>query len=286
MTNASRTRVIRIAAPCAACLLVLGAWQLVCTLDLVPSFMLPSPLDVARALVVDGQLLASHAGVTLLEALAGLAAGIVLGFALAVAMERFRLVDAALSPIVTISQTIPVVAVAPLLVLWFGYGMLPKVLLVALTTFFPITVALASGFKSVDPDAVDLMRTMGASRWQVFRFAQLPAAAGSFFTGLRISATYAVIGAVVAEWLGGFQGLGVYMTRVRKSYDYDSLFAAIVVVAAVSLALLGATKALERACMPWRRVRRQDRGEGRMPKAEWGCGREGGRKGGRRGMRR
>ena len=130
-------------------------------------------------------------------------------------------------------------------------------LLVALTTFFPITVALASGFRSVDPDAVDLMRTLGASRWQVFRFAKLPAAAASFFTGLRISVTYAVIGAVVAEWLGGFDGLGVYMTRVRKSYDYDSLFAAIVVVSAVSLALLGATKALERACMPWLRARRK-----------------------------
>ena len=257
MTNAQRTRIIRIVAPCVACALVLGAWQLACVLELVPSFMLPSPADVARARVEDGALLASHGAPTLAEALAGLAAGVALGVALAVAMERFRLVDAALSPLVSLTQTIPVVAVAPLLVLWFGYGMLPKVLLVALTTFFPITVALASGFRSVDPDAVDLMRTLGASRWQMFRFAKLPAAAASFFTGLRISVTYAVIGAVVAEWLGGFDGLGVYMTRVRKSYDYDSLFAAIVVVSAVSLALLGATKALERACMPWLRARRK-----------------------------
>ena len=199
MTNAQRTRIIRIVAPCVACALVLGAWQLACVLELVPSFMLPSPADVARARVEDGAQLASHGATTLAEALAGLAAGVALGFALAVAMERFRLVDAALSPLVSLSQTIPVVAVAPLLVLWFGYGMLPKVLLVALTTFFPITVALASGVRSVDPDAVDLMRTLGASRWQVFRFAKLPAAAASFFTGLRISVTYAVIGAVVAE---------------------------------------------------------------------------------------
>lgn len=265
MTNDPRTRTIRIVAPCAACVLLVALWQAACSLGLVPSFMLPSPLDVARAVVDDGELLASHAAITLAEALAGLALGIALGFALAVAMERFSLVDAALSPLVTVSQTIPVVAVAPILVLWFGYGMLPKVLLVALTTFFPITVALSSGFRSVDPDAIDLLRTMGASRLQVFRFAQLPAAAGSFFAGLRISATYAVIGAVVAEWLGGFEGLGVYMTRVRKSYDYDSLFAAIVVVSAVSLALLGATKAIERACMPWLRARRQgnDQGKGR-----------------------
>lgn len=217
--------------------------------------MLPSPVDVARAIGDDASLLAHHASVTVAEALIGLAAGIAFGFALAVAMERFRIVDLALSPLVTMSQTIPVVAVAPLLVLWLGYGMLPKVLLVALTTFFPLTVSLASGFRSVDPDAVDLLRSMGASRLQVFRFAQLPAAAPSFFSGLRISVTYAVIAAVVAEWLGGFDGLGVYMTRVRKSYDYDSMFAAIIVIAAVSLALLGITKALERACLPWQRVR-------------------------------
>ena len=259
MANVPRKTLTRVAAPCVACVLLVALWQAVCTLGLVPGFMLPSPLDVVGALVADGQLLASHAATTLSEALLGLAAGIAVGFGLAVTMERFRLVDAALGPLVTLSQTIPVVAVAPLLVLWFGYGMLPKVLLVALTTFFPITVALASGFRSVDPDAVDLLRTMGASRWQVFRFAKLPAAAGSFFAGLRISATYAVIGAVVAEWLGGFDGLGVYMTRVRKSYDYDSMFASIIVIAAVSLALLAAAKALERACMPWRRARRSNR---------------------------
>lgn len=259
MMNDPRRKSIRVLAPCAACLLAVALWQAACSLGLVPGFMLPSPLDVLQALVDDAQLLAAHAGTTLAEALLGLAGGIALGFALAAAMERFSVVDAALSPLVTLSQTIPVVAVAPLLVLWFGYGMLPKVLLVVLTTFFPITVALASGFKSVDPDAVDLLRTMGASRWQVFRFAKLPAAAGSFFAGLRISATYAVIGAVVAEWLGGFDGLGVYMTCVRKSYDYDSMFASIVVISAVSLALLGATKALERACMPWRRARKDDR---------------------------
>lgn len=242
-------------APCVALALLLAIWQAVCVLGVVPGFMLPSPLDVARAIADDASLLATHARATLLEALTGLAVGVAFGFLVAVAMERFALVDAALSPLVTISQTIPVVAVAPLLVLWLGYGMLPKVLLVALTTFFPITVALAGGFRSVDPDAIDLMRTMGASRFDVFRFAKLPAAAQSFFTGLRISATYAVIGAVVAEWLGGFEGLGVYMTRVRKSYDYDSMFAAIVVISAVSLALLGATRLLERACMPWRRIR-------------------------------
>ena len=192
------------------------------------------------------------------EALIGLACGVAAGFLLAVAMDRFVVIDKALSPLVTISQTIPTVAIAPLLVLWLGYGMLPKVLLVALTTFFPITVSLASGFRSVDPDAIDLMRTMNASWWQIFCFAKLPAAAESFFAGLRISATYAVVGAVVAEWLGGFEGLGVYMTRVRKSYSYDQMFAVIIIISALSLVLMGITRLLERACMPWKRVNKNE----------------------------
>ncbi len=241
-------------APVATVAGVLALWQAVCSLGFVPSFLLPSPVQVAQAVAGDFDLLMAHAGVTLAEALAGLALGVVFGFSIALCMDRFRVVNAALSPLVTVSQTIPTVAIAPLLVLWLGYGMEPKVLLVALTTFFPITVSLAQGFRSVDPDAIDLMRVMGASWWQTFWLVKVPAAAGSFFGGLRISATYAVVGAVVAEWLGGFEGLGVYMTRVRKSYSYDQMFAAILVISALSLVLMGAVGLLERACMPWRRA--------------------------------
>lgn len=241
-------------APTVTVAAVLVAWQAVCGFGLAPSFLLPSPVQVAQAIAGDFDLLLAHAGVTLAEALVGLACGVAAGFLIAMGMDRFRVVDAALSPLVTVSQTIPTVAIAPLLVLWLGYGMLPKVLLVALTTFFPITVSLAQGFRSVDPDTVDLMRTMGAGWWQTFRLVKVPAAAGQFFSGLKISATYAVVGAVVAEWLGGFEGLGVYMTRVRKSYSYDQMFAVIVIISALSLALMGAVKLAERACMPWRRA--------------------------------
>ncbi len=250
-------RAFRILMPCLAVAAFIGLWQLVCTLELVPSFMLPSPLQVVDALMADSDLLAAHATTTLAEALIGLAGGIALGFLIAVVMERFCAVDAALSPLITISQTIPTVAIAPLLVLWFGYDMLPKVLLVILTTFFPITVALSTGFRSVDPDAIDLLRTMGMGRVRIFLYAKLPAAADSFFSGLLMAATYAVVAAVVAEWLGGFDGLGVYMTRVRKSYDYDSMFAAIVIISAVSLLLMAGTKALRYLCMPWKRKGRR-----------------------------
>lgn len=258
--NLARRQVswLRWVAPTVTVLVVLVLWQVVCMVGLVPSFLLPSPVDVVQALIKDAPLLASHCVVTLSEALVGLLCGVVAGFLLAVAMDRFAVVDKALSPLVTLSQTIPTVAIAPLLVLWLGYGMLPKILLVALTTFFPITVSLASGFRSVDPDVVDLMRTMNASWWQIFRFAKLPAAAESFFAGLRISATYAVVGAVVAEWLGGFDGLGVYMTRVRKSYSYDQMFAVIFIISALSLLLMGLVRGLERVCMPWKRVKKDD----------------------------
>ena len=240
-------------APAVTVVAVLAIWQAVCSLGLVPSFLLPSPVDVAGAIAEDFDLLMMHAGFTLAEALVGLAVGIAVGFAIALLMDRFRIIYQALLPLVTISQTIPTIAIAPLLVLWLGYGMLPKVLLVALTTFFPITVSLTQGFRSVDPDAVDLMRTMNASWWQILRFAKLPAATGQFFSGLRISATYAVVGAVVAEWLGGFSGLGVYMTRVRKSYAYDEMFAVILIIVALSLVLMGVVSLIQRACMPWER---------------------------------
>lgn len=239
---------------------VLAAWQAVCSLGFVPTFMLPSPVEVVQALAADAGLLAGHAVVTIEEAVVGLVLGVAVGFAVAVLMDRFELVWRALDPLITISQTIPTVAIAPLLVLWFGYDLLPKVLLVVLTTFFPITVALASGFRSVDPDVVDLMRTMNASRVQIFWYAKLPAAADQFFAGLRISATYAVVGAVVAEWLGGFSGLGVYMTRVRKSYSYDKMFAVILLISALSLLLMGLVSLLQRVCMPWEQAEKRKQG--------------------------
>lgn len=233
---------------------LLVIWQFVCTVGLVPSYLLPSPVQVVEALAGDLPLLASHSVTTIAEAIIGLVLGVAVGFLVAVLMDRFEVVYRALDPIVTVSQTIPTVAIAPLLVLWFGYGIMPKVLLVVLGTFFPVTVSLASGFRSVDPDAIDLMRSMGASRAQIFWYAKLPAAADSFFAGLRISATYAVVGAVVSEWLGGFVGLGVYMTRVRKSYSYDKMFAVILIISALSLALMGLVTLLRRACMPWERA--------------------------------
>ena len=250
----ARQRRRRVVIPVFTTLGILAVWQVVVQLGIVPNFLLPSPIQVIYALVTDMALLASHAATTLVEAAIGLALGVGLGFVMAVLMDRYEGFYLALKPLMTISQTIPTVAIAPLLVLWFGYGLAPKVVLVVISTFFPITVSLVSGFQSVDPDMIDLMRIMRASRWQIFWQVKMPAAADQFFSGLRISATYAIVGAVIAEWLGGFSGLGVYMTRVRKSFSYDRMFAVIIIISALSLALMKLVDMLQRVLMPWKRA--------------------------------
>ena len=143
---------------------LLVVWQLACSLGLVPAFLLPSPAAVVSALAKDALLIVQHSATTLVEAALGLAIGVATGFVFALLMDRFEVVYLALEPLMTISQTIPTIAIAPLLVLWFGYGLAPKVILIVLTTFFPVTVSLVSGFRSVDPDVLDLLRTMRASR--------------------------------------------------------------------------------------------------------------------------
>ena len=189
-----RARRRRVAVPTLTVACILALWQAVVAFGIVPNFLLPSPVQVVYALAADASLLAMHSAATLTEAALGLVIGTGVGFVVAVLMDRFQTVSLALDPIVTVSQTIPTVAIAPLLVLWFGYGLAPKVVLVVISTFFPITVSLVGGFRSVDPDLIDLMRTMRASRWQIFWKVKMPAALDQFFSGLRISATYAIVG--------------------------------------------------------------------------------------------
>lgn len=234
---------------------VLVLWQGICTFGLVESFMLPSPVDVATAFVTELPMLLEHSLITMSEAFTGLFAGVVSGFAIAVIMDRYEPLYKALYPLIVLTQTVPTVAVAPLLVLWFGYGILPKVILIALTTFFPIAVGLLEGFKAADTDSVNLLRAMGANNMQIFRYLKLPGAASQFFSGLRISVSYSVVGAVISEWLGGFGGLGVYMTRVKKAYSFDKMFAVIVLISLISLLLMKGVDYLHKKSTPWERRR-------------------------------
>lgn len=225
----------------------------------IPGYMLPSPLKVIRAFINDFPLLMMHLRTTLLETVIGLLCGITIGFLTAAFMDTFPLVRKGLYPLLVLTQTVPPVAIAPLLILWFSYGIAPKVVLIVLVTFFPIAIGLLEGFESVDKDLLRLMRSMGANRYQIFWHVKLPSALGPLFSGLRIAVSYSVVGAVIAEWLGGFQGLGVYMTRVKKSYSYDKMFAVIFLISIISLLLMLAVKLLQRKCMPWEYVNEQNK---------------------------
>lgn len=238
--------------PTALLLFLLLIWYLITETGLVPAFMLPSPTDVIRAFISSFSELMQHAAVSLTEAFWGLGISIVLAFVIALMMDRFEVLYKALHPILVITQTIPTVALAPLLVLWLGYDMAPKITLVVLTCFFPMTIALLGGFKSSDIDAMNLMHAMGAGKWQIYRYIKLPNALPGFFSGLKISVSYSIVGAVIAEWLGGNSGLGVYMTRVRKSYAFDKMFAVIFLIIIVSLLLMKCVDLLEQRAMPWK----------------------------------
>ena len=230
---------------------ILILWQIMSVIGIIPKFMLPSPLAVVKAFIKDFLLLMLHTKVTLIEAFLGLGIGIILGFVMAVIMDKYDFAYKSIYPVLVITQTVPTVAIAPLLVLWLGYGILPKITLIVITSFFPITVGLLDGFKATDKDALNLMKTMGATPFQNFVLLKIPSSMGYFFASLRISVSYSIIGAVVAEWLGGFEGLGVYMTRVRKSYSFDKMFAVIFFISIISLLLMYLVKKIQILSIPW-----------------------------------
>ena len=247
---------------------ILVLWECLSYFEVVPNFMLPSPGQTVEAFVKDFPLLMMHLRVTLAETLVGTVIGVVLGYASACLMDRWDWAYKAVYPLVVLTQTIPAVAIAPLLVLWFGYKMMPKIVLIVLITYFPIAVGVLDGFRSADQDAINLLRSMGATRWQIFRHVKFPGALPHFFSGLRITVAYAVVGAVLAEWLGGFAGLGVYMTRVKKSFAYDKMFAVIFLISIISLLLIGLVNLVQRRCMPWERVRGYEESQRRRKPAQ------------------
>mgnify|MGYP002613203480 FL=1 len=242
-------------APLIAVAVIVLIWYICSDREVIPAYMLPSPYDVVKAFIDNFSVMMKQASVTLQEACYGLLIGVALAFIVATLMDRFSFLHKAIYPILVITQTIPTIAIAPLLVLWMGFGMAPKITLVVLTTFFPIAIGLLGGFAGADEDAINLMRAMGANRYQIFKYVKLPNAMPSFFSGLRVSASYSVVGAVISEWLGGFEGLGVYMTRVKKAYAFDKMFAVIVFISIISLLLMALVNLLEKTVMPWKRIK-------------------------------
>lgn len=231
---------------------LLGAWELYVDLGGVDDLLLASPSQIATALFEDRGLLLDNLGVTATEVGLGILLSLVLGLALAVAIHLSPPLRRALYPLMVGSQAVPIVIVAPLLVYWLGFGILPKLAIIALVCFFPVVVTTVSGLQSVDPELRKLMRTLDATRWQAFRLAELPAALPAALAGTRIAVAIAVIGAVFAEYSGSTKGLGNLLLKSGPSLQTARGYAAVVILAAFAVALFYALGLAERRLLAHR----------------------------------
>jgi NitT/TauT family transport system permease protein len=233
----------------------IAVWEIAVRVGDYPAFILPTPERVARKfldVIADGSL-ARHMAVTLLEISGGLGLGFLIATALGYVLAKSLPIERALSPYLVASQAVPIVAIAPLLVIWFGGGIASKVLVCALIVFFPILINTIAGLRGVSPDLHDLMRTLEATRWQTFLKLEAPAALPVLLAGLKIGATLSVIGAVVGEFAGAKAGLGVLISIADGQYDTARMFVGVFALIALALALYGAVSLIERVALRWNR---------------------------------
>jgi putative hydroxymethylpyrimidine transport system permease protein len=252
------TAVRRWALPALVVALLIGAWQVAAGTGAlsavlnIEGFLVPSPAEIASSLWENRALLAENAWVTLQEVLLGMVCALLVGLAFGVILHFSGILRAATYPLLVASQTIPIIAIGPVLVVWFGYGMGPKLAIVALLCFFPITVNALDGLRSVDPEAVKMMRGLEASRWQTFRRLEAPTALPYAFSGTKIAVAVAFIGAVFGEWAGSSSGLGHLMLQDNAQLETARLFASIVVLSAMAIGLFGLVALAERRIVTWR----------------------------------
>jgi putative hydroxymethylpyrimidine transport system permease protein len=236
---------------------LLGLWQLAASLDVIANalniepFLVPSPSEIAQSLWADRSLLLDNGWVTLQEVLAGFALSVAAGVGFAVVLHLSPTLRRAFYPLLVASQTVPIVVVAPILVVWLGFGIGPKLAIIALICFFPITVNTLDGLRSVDPDLTKMMRTLDASRWQTFRRVEAPTALPYFFSGAKIAVAVAVIGAVFGEWAGSSSGLGHLIQQASAQLQTARTFAAVVVLSALAIVLFGLLAVIERRVAWW-----------------------------------
>ena len=256
-----RSRAVRMAGHVIPVALALGilliAWQLYASRPDADQHILPTPIAVWNALVAQREPLWGHTLVTLYETVVGFTAALVAGVVFAAVIDFSPWLRRAIYPLLVVSQTIPIITLAPLLVLWFGFGVLSKTIVITLVCFFPITVALADGLRGADPELIKLYRTFGADRWRIFRSVKLPGALPSLFSGVRIAVAYSVIGAIFAEYVGAEAGLGFYIQQKQHGFATAAVLAAIVVTALLSLALFGLVALIERLALPWYYLQRR-----------------------------
>jgi ABC-type nitrate/sulfonate/bicarbonate transport system permease component len=232
-------------------LLVLGGWQLYVTVSGIDPLLLPSPWQIAQSVVDNASLFADNALVTLKEILIGFALGALAGVALGVLLTYSLLAERAVYPWLVASQMVPIVAVAPILVVWFGFTIVPKVVVVALVCFFPVVVNTIDGLKAVDPEMIRLMRTLGMSKPRIMRSVRVPSALPYVFSGLKVAMALSVIGAVFGEWVGSSEGLGYLMLALNNQLATIDLFAAVLVLSLMGIALFFLVGVVERLVIPW-----------------------------------
>lgn len=230
---------------------LLLVWQGLCMALKIPSFLIPSPLEVAFRLYEKRHLYLSHSWVTFYETVAGFLLALVFGMLSAAIIVVIPKMRAVVMPLLLVAQLVPKVAIAPLLLIWFGYGLMPKVLIAFLVAFFPIVVNGASGLASVQPELLELGRSLQASRWQTFWKFRIPSALPEIFSGMKIAITLAIIGAIIGEFVGGNRGLGYLIIVANQELDTALAFAAIFLLSVIGIALYGLIELLERILMPW-----------------------------------
>ncbi len=232
-------------------LVLLALWELYVRAGQISTQVLPTPTAIVQALINNWDVIYDNTVQTLLETVLGMAIATLLGIILAVMLDISGWLRRAIYPLLVTSQTIPIIALAPLLVIWIGYDIRPKLIVVALYCFFPIAIACADGLASAEPELLNLLRSMRASRWQILRLVRLPGAMPAFFSGLRIAATYSMVGAIFGEYVGAEKGLGLYMQTSMNSHVIVLVFAAILVTAVLSMLLFGLVSLIERIALPW-----------------------------------
>ena len=238
--------------PIAILIIALGVWEGGVRLFDFPAYILPPPSRIALAFITRFPLLASHASATIVEVVVGMLLGTVGGGVLGVLIFNSPVVERAVYPLIIGSQMVPVFAIAPLLVVWLGYGLWPKVVVAALISFFPMTISTRDGLGAATRDQIDLLRTLGASDWQIFRLLRLPAAAPALLSGAKIAVTMSVVGATIGEWVGARSGLGYLMLQSNAMLRVDVVFAAIVMLTLIGLLLFMGLRIIERRVLRWR----------------------------------
>lgn len=230
---------------------LLTVWEGAVRILKIPLYVLPSPVQVIQTLLSELDTLSGHAGVTVAEAVCGMVISLILALILGILMDCFPVIRQGLYPLLVVTQTVPMIVMAPILIIYLGFGMTPKILTVVLMCFFPIAVSFSDGLAQVEEDYVHLVRSYGAGRWMAYRLVKIPAAIPSLLSGLKVAATYSVSGAVVGEWIGSQSGLGYYLLRVKNGYMLDKVFACVLVIIILSLCMNGIIRLWQRAALPY-----------------------------------